>query len=104
MASVRLLVSSVIGYVVAALLNAILVVVKEINEGFFTWLATTFGHHWIGHGILVVLAFIIGTLIGFGVYRGDVVTEKLSTKLILTIIITTLVSVFIIAGFMASRL
>jgi hypothetical protein len=59
----KLAFGSSVGYVITALINAILVVAKESNEAFQKSLATTFGHHWIGHGILVILVFMISTLI-----------------------------------------
>jgi len=32
---------------------------KETNAGIKSWLKTTFGHHWIGHGILTILVFVL---------------------------------------------
>ena len=100
----KYVVGSLVGFVIAALFNAILTVVKEEYEGVYNWLASTFGHHWVGHGILVILTFIIGTGISIGVYKGERFDEGLSKKLSLTVIIATLISVLIIAGFMLAEL
>jgi len=94
----RLLVASVAGYVVAALFNSLLVILKETQEGVEDWLVNTFGHHWIGHGILVVLTFIIATGISYGAYKGGA-EEKLYGKLLVAILGATIVSVAIIALF-----
>lgn len=44
--------------VVAALFNAILVVIKEEIEPVKAWMADISGHHWITHGIIVIVLFI----------------------------------------------
>jgi len=59
-----------LGFFVSAVMNAILVIVKEYNEGFKDWLKTTFTHHWLGHGILVIAIFILTLLLGYAGYRG----------------------------------
>lgn len=104
MDKIRIAVSSVIGYASAALFNGILVVIKETNTGVFNWLKTTFGHHWIGQGVLTILVFALVTLITMSAYKGNELTDKLSTKLVITTIISTLLSVFIITGFYITHL
>ncbi len=104
MASVKLLVGSVIGYVVGSLFNSILVVVKETWEGVYKWLVDVFGHHWIGHGILVIVVFTIFTLLGAYSSKTTALTEELSKKLILAIVASTIISVLIIAGFFLAHL
>lgn len=48
-----------IAFFIASLFNAILVIMKETDESIYEWLKNTFGHHWIGHGILTLLIFFI---------------------------------------------
>ena len=103
MNKIKVAVGSVIGYAVTALFNGILVVIKETNTGVMNWLKITFGHHWIGHGILTILIFVFVTLIIMSVYKGEL-TDKLATKLIITVLVSTLLSVFIIAGFYMANL
>lgn len=50
-------------FVVAALFNAILVVAKEEVEPMKAWMADISGHHWITHGVVVIVLFI-----AFGIY------------------------------------
>ncbi len=104
MERVRLLIGAAIGYMPSALFNAILVVAKETNPALKGWLKTAFGHHWIGHGVLTLLVFIIATLIAIALYRGSEFTDKLSLRLTIAIIIITLASALIIAGFYLSAL
>jgi small-conductance mechanosensitive channel len=99
----KLAFGSSVGYVITALFNAILVVAKESNEAFLTSLKTTFGHHWIGHGILVILVFIIATLILMTIYKGEF-TDKTAKILTITIIVSTLLRFLIIAGFYITHL
>lgn len=101
----RIVIASIAGYVFAALFNAILVVAKETNENIESWLKITFGHHWIGHGILVILSFVLVTLLVYFAYSKKVeLEEKTITKLTILTLIVTLLSVIIIAGFFASHL
>ncbi|AEA12526.1 hypothetical protein TUZN_1045 [Thermoproteus uzoniensis 768-20] len=94
----RFTVASAVGYVVAALFNAILDVVKESVKAVNAWLTTTFGHHWIGHGVLVVLSFVIATALAALVYRGTP-TDSTIRKITIAVLATTIVSVLIIATF-----
>ncbi len=47
------------GATIGAWLLVVLVIVAELVEPFKTLLKTVFWHHWIGKGILVLLAFLI---------------------------------------------
>jgi len=88
----------------AALFNAVLVVAKETNLAMKEWLKLAFGHHWIGHGILVIAVFILATLASAALYRREEFTDKLSLRLSVAVILFTLISALIIAGFFASEL
>jgi len=100
----RFVVGSVGAYSITALFNAILVVIKETNAGVKTWLKVIFGHHWIGHGILGLIVFVLGILIIMSAYRRSEINDKLTRNLILTIIASTLLSFLIIAGFYLTKL
>lgn len=101
----RALTASVVGYIVAALFNSLLVVVKETNAGVESWLKTTFGHHWIGHGVLVILVFILATLAASFAYTGRFeLTDRSIRRMVIAIISSTIASIAIIAGFYAAHL
>ncbi|MFC6673761.1 hypothetical protein [Marinobacterium aestuariivivens] len=54
--------SAVFGLALAitSLLNALLVVLKEQNnETVLAWMTAATGHHWISHGMLVIVLFIV---------------------------------------------
>jgi heme/copper-type cytochrome/quinol oxidase subunit 2 len=95
----RILVSATIGYIVSALFNSLLVIVKETREGVHDWLASTFGHHWIGHGILTILTFIIVTIITYSIYKNEKADERLLARLLWSIVGVTILSALIILGF-----
>ncbi|WP_202319310.1 hypothetical protein [Archaeoglobus neptunius] len=97
-------VGSVAGFAVAALFNAILVVAKETDESIYKWLADTFGHHWVGQGILVIAVFVAVTLVSMWGYRGEELTERAASKLAVVVAVFSLLSVVIIAGFFALHL
>ncbi|HDI31650.1 MAG: hypothetical protein DRJ41_00750 [Thermoprotei archaeon] len=59
----NLITGLVVGFLIAALFSAFLVVVKEENKGVKDWLAGTFTHHWIGHGVLTLVVFFMMTLV-----------------------------------------
>lgn len=104
MENVRLLVGGAIGYFVGSLFNSFLVIAKESDETVYRWLANVFGHHWIGHGILTLLFFIIFTLVGAFIYRGTKLSEELVNKLIIIVLLGTILSVIIIAFFHSTLL
>lgn len=47
---------------ITSVFSALLVVVKELNEGLLNWMKAVTPHHWITHGVMDVLLFIV---IGF---------------------------------------
>lgn len=99
MADAKWVYGSVIGYFIAALFNSILVVIKETYESVHDWLAATFGHHWVGQGILVIIVFLVFTFIGSAMTKGGDIDEAKANQLITITVLGTILSVLIIAGF-----
>ncbi|MEB3755878.1 MAG: hypothetical protein GSR79_03355 [Desulfurococcales archaeon] len=98
--SLRVLVGSVIGYTTAALFNSVLFVLKESYEGVYLWLKDTFGHHWVGHGIVTLAVFIIVSLIGMSLFKGEELEDNLASKMIASVVTSTILSLLIIMGFL----
>ena len=88
-----------IGYFITVLFNAVLVVVKETYKYVYEWLASTFGHHWIGHGILVILVFILTTYLSSNLIKAGELSETRATHLLYLILAGTIISFVIIGGF-----
>ncbi len=99
MEKVKYVLGGSIAYFIGSIFNAILVVWKETDESIYNWLKNTFGHHWIGHGIITLLVFfiILGLSIA-GIREGGSVEEKSGLVNIL-VIVGTLLSFIIILGF-----
>lgn len=96
----RILYSGSIAYFIGSIFNAILVILKETNEGVHEWLVSVFGHHWVGHGILTLLVFFIFFGIIYGLMKEGSGEDKYTT-ISLLIVLGTLLSFIIIIGFFA---
>ncbi len=83
-----------LSYAITSLLSALLVVLKESNQAVHDLLVAITGHHWITHGLLVVILFVV---LGAVLARRD--TGMGGTALITTVVGATIVSGLIIAGY-----
>jgi len=88
-----------LSFAIASLFNALLVIVKEGNEDtVLEWMKAATGHHWITHGILNLIVFIV---LGWALARvndGQGVNIAGRT-LVMTIVAALVISWLIIAGF-----
>ncbi len=48
-----------LSFLVVSIINAILVIEKEANEGLKNWMAGLLGHHWVTHGVFIILLFFV---------------------------------------------
>lgn len=99
----RAVYGATIGFFISALFNSILVVVKESNESVHDWLAATFSHHWLGHGILTILVFLIFTGIGYSMSKETELDSGAANKLIGLVVAGVVLSSLIIAGYMTAH-
>lgn len=83
---------------IVSLLSAILVVLKEKNEGLMEWMKGAMGHHWITQGVIVIVLFLVLGFILSSVLRQNADSAKLQA-VTLAIVASTVVSGLIIAGF-----
>jgi hypothetical protein len=84
-----------LSYAVASIFNALLMVLKEASEAVHNGLAAVTGNHWITHGLLNLVVFVV---LGF-VFSRSSLAQMPASSLIATIIGSTIVSGLIIAGF-----
>jgi hypothetical protein len=83
---------------ITSVLSSLLVVLKELNEGVLIWMKAATPHHWITHGILDVLAFVIIAFALAQLHGGQGV--RVSVKgMTLAVVGSAVVSGLIIAGF-----
>jgi Ni/Fe-hydrogenase subunit HybB-like protein len=48
-----------LSFLVLSIINAILVIEKEANEGLKKWMAGLLGHHWVTHGVFIIILFFV---------------------------------------------
>ncbi len=87
--------------VVTILLNAVILVVKEISTPVMSAMKAALGHHWTTHGAFLIIVFIVlGCL-----FSATRLEDKLdSGKMLKFTFWAVIVSVIIIAGFFLPRL
>ena len=83
-----------ISYAITSILSALLVVLKESNEGVHGLLVAITGHHWVTHGLLNVIVFVV---LGAMLSRRDMSLK--GNTLITTIVGATILSGLIISGY-----
>ncbi len=84
--------------VVASVLSALLVVLKEKSEATMNLMKTATGHHWITHGITVLVVFVV---LGFvlAMLCPNAATKSDLNRIAVAVVVATIVSGLIIAGF-----
>ena len=83
-----------ISYAITSVLSALLVVLKESNESVLQLMVSLTGHHWVTHGVLDVLLFVV-----LGAILSRQKINMNGNTLITTVVSSTIVSGLIIAGF-----
>jgi hypothetical protein len=85
-----------VSYAITSVLSALLVILKESSEGVHDGLAAITGHHWVTHGLLDVIVFVVLGLVLSRMGGGLRMTGK---ALVTTIVGATILSGLIIAGY-----
>jgi len=83
-----------LSYAVTSILSALLVVLKESSEAVHGLLVAITGHHWITHGLLDVIVFIV-----LGVLLSRRGTSMSGGAFITTVVGATILSGLIISGY-----
>ena len=84
-----------ISYAITSIFSALLVVLKELSAGVHDGLAAITGHHWVTHGLLNVIVFVV---LGMLLSRANRAPMPVAS-LVNVVIGSTIVSGLIIAGF-----
>jgi hypothetical protein len=48
-----------LSYAITSLISVVVVIIKELSEGVHDGMAAITGHHWITHGLLDIILFIV---------------------------------------------
>jgi len=81
-----------------SVLSALLVILKEKNAATMSLMKAATGHHWITHGITVLVVFVVLGLVLAKINSGEPATSKLNA-VVIAIITSTVISGLILAGF-----
>jgi formate hydrogenlyase subunit 3/multisubunit Na+/H+ antiporter MnhD subunit len=90
-----------ISFLVASLFNALLIVAKESYAPLKDWMKALSGHHWISHGIFVIVLFIA---LGYALSRTDLDETIDAAKTAWMVIAGTVLGGLIIVGFFFKHL
>ncbi len=83
---------------IVSLLSSLLVVLKERSEPLMGFMKAATGHHWISHGLIVLLLFlVIGFMLGYFARPGLGRTGH--NTLTIVIVVSVFFSGLMIAGF-----
>jgi hypothetical protein len=82
--------------IVTSLLNAMILLTKELNASVMSAMKSALGHHWTTHGAIVITVFVV---LGF-VFSSMKFEEKWDSQKMLNYIIwATIIGGIIVAGF-----
>ena len=84
-----------VSYAITSIFSALLVVLKESSEAVHDLLTAITGHHWVTHGVLNVIIFVV---LGIVLSRTGGV-QMTAKSLINTVVGATVASGLIIAGY-----
>lgn len=85
-----------LSFLVVSIINGLLVILKEENTGLKQWMAGLLGHHWVTHGVFVIVLFFVLGLIFSRIRLDESWQGKKAAALVLagTIIGSGLIAVF----------
>lgn len=87
--------------VVTSLLNAVILLIKEMNESVMSAMRAALGHHWTTHGAIVIVVFIA---LGFIFSSMKIEAKWDSQKMLKYIIWAVIIGSVVIAGFFLPNL
>lgn len=90
--------SFLVSAIIITFINGPLTIIKELSP-LKGSLKAIFGHHWVGHGILLLILFIIFSLTSYGYYSGKSVNESTFKRLTLLLTTAVFIMLFLILGF-----
>jgi hypothetical protein len=85
-----------VSFLLTSIFNALLVVAKETYPSLIAWMKSLSGHHWITHGIFVIVFFVV---LGYVLSKADMGKEIDADKISGMVIAGVVVGGLIIAGY-----
>ena len=90
-----------LSFLIASIVNGLLIIAKESYGPLKSWMKSLSGHHWITHGIIVIVLFIV---LGYIFSRTDIDKKIDADKISFLVIVGTILGGLIIAGFFFKHL
>ncbi|MCX5828440.1 MAG: hypothetical protein NTV58_10645 [Deltaproteobacteria bacterium] len=87
--------------IVTSLLNAVVLIIKETNNSVMSAMKAALGHHWTTHGAMIIIVFVV---LGFVFSRMKIEEKCDSQKILKFIILATIISGVVIAGYFLPNL
>jgi uncharacterized membrane protein SirB2 len=87
--------------VVTILLNAVILLFKELSSNVMSAMKAALGHHWTTHGVILIVVFVV---LGFIFSNMKLKTKWDSQRILKYIIWAVIISTVIIAGFFLPNL
>jgi hypothetical protein len=89
--------SFLISAIVVTFINGPLTLIKELTP-LKDALKAGFGHHWVGHGVVLFIIFLVVSAASYGYYRGKA-SEPPMDKMALLLLVGAFFMLFLILGF-----
>ncbi len=68
--------SSLISLAIISVLNFLIVVGKEYSSDFKGFFTAITGHHWSGHGVVILILFVLFTVIAYYMLQNEILFKK----------------------------
>ncbi|GEM_PF-642336 len=96
-------ISSLFSVMIISILNAIITYGKEVSSDFKGFFTAITGHHWTGHGVVILILFIVFFFLGTYLYKSNMLLKKdMDTYkfALITVIVLLLSDFFILASYL----
>ncbi len=84
--------------IIVTLINGPLTIIKETTP-LKGALKAAFGHHWVGHGVILFIVFLVLTIALVPVYRGRGFSDRLFARLATLLAVSVVIMFVLILGF-----
>lgn len=92
----KIIQSATWSFFVVSILNGLLVITKESYPPLKSLMANLTGHHWITHGVVIIVSYLLLTVVLSRIIRSENIKDALlSTRIIEAVVL----GVILIAGF-----
>lgn len=86
---------------ISSIFSGLLVILKETNTPLKDWMMSLTGHHWVTHGVITILLFLI---LGFVVTKTNLNEKFNGNKMYHVIIWSSVLGSLLVVGFLLSHI